>query len=251
VDKSQIRRASEALIVYSGVMLDRAVEVWRIVISLGTGGRVAAMLVLLNLLLLLMFLLIGAWRAIRRSPANVLNPEARDAVQWSEWRGRMTGYLHDLNLASNPMRRDAIEYFKESSAWGRLSVQYSLIVNAGAMAALPHLMEGDRRIAPIAAISAAGWFASGIIFAADCCLAAYLNWQAHGTKQSNEQAIEIFTARHRHFDQETQSEVAKRISAIRICNAAIEVTVFLGIVFGMCAWVAFIWATIRLVVQIA
>jgi hypothetical protein len=160
----------------------------------------------------------------------------------------MTEYLHDLNLASNPMRRDAIEYFKESSSWARLSVQYALIVNAGAIAALPHLLDGERKIPLVVAASAAGWFAGGIVLAADCCLAAYLNYQAHGTRQFNEQALEVLTARHRHFEQDTQAEVAKRLTEIKNCNIAIDLTVFLGIVFGMCAWVVFMWGAIRLVI---
>jgi hypothetical protein len=65
----------------------------------------------------------------------VSNPE-KEAHQ-QKWREKYAGYANDFNLLLNPLRRDAIELVKESSNWGKLAVQYALIVNAGALAALP------------------------------------------------------------------------------------------------------------------
>jgi hypothetical protein len=96
-----------------------------------------------------------------------------------QWRDKYAGYASEFGTLLAPLRKDAIEIVKESNAWGRLAVQYALIINGGALAALPYLLAQGAayRIDVRDASTAAAWFAGGIGTAAICCLLAYINLQ--------------------------------------------------------------------------
>jgi hypothetical protein len=100
--------------------------------------------------------------------------KAQVAAHWKEMRDRVGSYAADINLLANPLRRDAIEIVKESSNWARLGVQYAMIGNGGALAALPYLLSQTApqyKLGLHDAEWSAVWFAIGLISAALCCLA--------------------------------------------------------------------------------
>ncbi len=175
------------------------------------------------------------------------------ADHWKGWRERYSGYATEYNQLVNPLRKDGIDIIKESANWGRLAIQYALIVNGGALAALPYLLSNTTRLVlPVGdAIWSAVWFTAGLFSAAICCLVAYLDFQVTAAIYGADQGVEIEMLRQRHFETTNVIEPEPRI-AMRLALFAVTIrTGLAGITFGIIAWFAFAWGAIRLINSLA
>ena len=231
-------------------MIDDIVRAWNTVQALGTGGQIASWLIVAHIIVIAGFMALAGIRfysSISMKPPSPI--EAKDASHLAEWRDRVSNYINDLDKGANKLRSEALTLFKDSSDWGRLGIQYSLIVNAGALAALPYLIDSSRHAVQITAASAAaGWFATGLILAADCCLAAYINLQAMGEAFFADRDIEIAVAIERHFADDSQrGKAAKAAARANFCRKITVTTVSAAVVLALASWVSFMWGTINLI----
>jgi hypothetical protein len=156
----------------------------------------------------------------------------------------------DSNLLLAPLRRDALDLTKESGAWARLGIQYSLIVNAGALAALPYLLaQGSAyRIDVSDASAAACIFAAGLFSAAVCCLFAYLNLQIMAEAYWADWDAEMKNMVDRHFEHEQfRKEVPLDVARAKRIRKHVAWTVKVGVVLGVGSWVAFIAGALLLI----
>jgi hypothetical protein len=167
-----------------------------------------------------------------------------------QWRERYAAYASDFGVLLAPLRKDAIELAKEGGAWARLAVQYALIVNGGALAALPYLLaQGSAyRIDVKDASTAACWFAGGLLAAALCCLLAYLNAQFFSAAYFADWDGEFKNAVDRHFENEQlRNEVPAAMARGKRLRSHIGWTNWAGITLGIGSWVAFIKGALLLI----
>jgi len=190
-----------------------------------------------------------------RGDAGVQSEEHKALVaeHWRRWRERMAGLASDINLLAGPYRRDAIELIKESANWGRLGIQYAIIVNAGALAALPYLLNQatSHKIAVGDAAWSAGWFATGLIAAALCCLVAYLDFQIGSQMHWTNYDMECRAARQRHFEGDEQLPLDSHTLRITVLQATNTRTSLCGVALAVIAWLAFAVGALRLIYSMA
>jgi hypothetical protein len=175
-----------------------------------------------------------------------------DAAEESrrKWREKYSAYSSDFNLMAGPLRRDALEIVKESGAWARLAVQYALIVNAGALAALPYLLNhtGTYRIDVSDASGAACWFAGALFAAALCCLIAYINAQLMASAYWSDWDAEVHNTGDRHFGNEkARQAVPVAVARAERIRKHTGWTSLLGMVLGVASWSGFIWGALQLI----
>lgn len=206
----------------------------------------------------------SAWRAARplRQPTPPPKPtassqltdeqKARLAEHWERWRKRFAGYAAEYNNLVNPMRKDTIEIIKESANWGRLAVQYALIGNGGALAALPYLLSHTTRLElPIGdAIWSALWFATGLLSAALCCLIAYLDFQVTASIYWADIRLEVDGMRQRHFESPDYIEIEPQVTMRNVLQAVTIKTSAAGVILGLIAWFALAWGAFRLIISL-
>jgi hypothetical protein len=194
----------------------------------------------------------------RSEPANNADltdeAKARMAAHWKGWRDRIAPYASDISLLANPLRRDAIEIVKESANWGRLGVQYAMIGNGGALAALPYLLSQTAPLYKLAihdAVWSAVWFAIGLISAALCCLVAYSDFQVTATMYWANQGIEVRLANQRHFETNDQIPVDAHHQMLGVLQSVAIKTSLCGVALAVIAWFALAWGAFRLIISMA
>jgi hypothetical protein len=134
---------------------------------------------------------------------------------------KRAGYIEDTEKGAWPWRREAMDFVKESAAWGRLALQYSFVLNGGALVLLPHIAGQHDGISVSADTAAAStcWFVGGLIGAALCCAVAYINFLTHADERWSIAAYNMHDAAIVHFEDGTATdgatkgrELAKRIA---------------------------------------
>ncbi|MCA0246989.1 MAG: hypothetical protein LCH88_16750 [Proteobacteria bacterium] len=178
---------------------------------------------------------------------------AQVEAHWEKVRKQARGYAEDVNLLINPLRRDTIEYVKESANWGRLGVQYALIGNGAALTALPYLL-GLAKTSPATVLTildarwSAWWFTGGLMAAALTCAIAYIDFQIHAGVNWSSIDLDYKLAMQRHHDIEVDSgEYALRQEIQNQLRATNVVTSLAGIWLAILAWVALSRGAIRLI----
>jgi len=180
--------------------------------------------------------------------------KARSATHWKGWRDRMEGFGKDINQIYNPTRRDTLEIVKESQNWARLGIQYAIIANGGALAAMPYLLAqsaSNYRIALADAYWSALWFAMGIAAAAFTCLVAYLDFQVTAGSYWAALRLEWRQAQQRHFENEVDHEYELHAELQSTLQAVSVKTSIAGVVLGIIAWIALIVGAFRLIVSMS
>lgn len=173
---------------------------------------------------------------------------------WVLWRARWSGYATEINLMANPIRRDAIEIVKEASNWGRLGVQYVLIGNGGALAALPYLLSSPTAKYAIGigdAFWSAVWFAGGLTAAAACCVVAYLDFQVTAAMYWANHQIEIRAAQIRHFETADTLPLEAHTEMLGVLQSVTTRTSLAGVWIAFIAWFALAWGAFRLIISMA
>ena len=175
-----------------------------------------------------------------------------NAAHWDLWRKKIALYASDINLLANPIRRDAIEIIKESSNWGRLGIQYILIGNGGALAALPYLLNStatEYHLSLTNATWSAAWFAVGLTAAALCCLVAYLDFQVNATMYWSSHRIEILAARQRHFEDNMPVPYDSHLEIHAALQSVAVKTTLAGVAIAIAAWFALAWGAFRIILS--
>lgn len=207
----------------------------------------------------------GAWRAARplREPVPLpKRPAAEDlseerkkqlADHWEAWRKRCLAHATEYNHLINPLRKDTIDILKEAANWGRLAVQYALIGNGGALAALPYLLSNTTRLElPIVdAIWSAMWFATGLFSAALCCLIAYMDFQVSASIYWADQRVTGDALRQRHFETGEVFDLEPHISMRNTLQSVNVRTSLAGVVLGLISWFALAWGAFRLIISLS
>lgn len=214
------------------------------------------------LMCLVVHAIIRGYRETRslRQPAPAIAPrkegdteESRRlaADHWKRWRDRLVDYGKDLNQIANPLRRDALEIVKESSNWGRLGIQYALIANGGALAALPYLLNQSGNTYNVEfndALWAARWFTLGLAAALLCCIVAYLDFQLTAASYWASHRLELAHLHQRHF--ETEGTAVAHDATVTMINAVQAVNVrtsLAGVWLGFVSWFGLAWGVFRLI----
>jgi hypothetical protein len=178
--------------------------------------------------------------------------KAAVAAHWERWRKRFAGYASDYNSLLNPVRRDTIDIIKESANWGRLAVQYAMIGNGGALAAMPYLLSQTATYKlPISdAIWSATWFATGLISAALCCLIAYLDFQVTAAIYWADIKLTNETMNQRHFETTDIIEIKPHQEMRAGLQAVTIKTGVAGVALGVIAWFALAWGAFRIIISL-
>lgn len=184
--------------------------------------------------------------------------KAKVDQHWQTVRDRSKAYSEDIGRTAAQLKRDAIEYVKESQNWGRLAVQYALIGNAGALAALPYLLSWQRSTTPgITQLSvgdatwSAIWFAGGLLTAALVCAIAYVDFQINAAIHWNDVDVEYKLAAQRHYDTEINGQDIPLRQQIRTELRTVSVrTSLAGLHLALLAWFSLAWGTVRLIVSL-
>jgi len=186
-----------------------------------------------------------------RKDGDTEDAKRQVAEFWKGWRDKLADYGKDLNQIANPLRRDALEVVKESSNWGRLGIQYALIANGGALAALPYLLNQSGNAYNVEfndALWAARWFTLGLAAALLCCLVAYLDFQLTAASYWASHQLELANLHQRHF--ETHGTAVAHEATVAMINAVQAVNVrtsIAGVSLGFVSWVALAWGVFRLI----
>lgn len=189
-------------------------------------------------------------------PAEPVTPERRAQIDshWATWRKRMADYGADVDLLVHPLRKEGIEITKEAGNWGRLGVQYAMLGNGGALAALPYVLiqEAGLRLPFLLvgdAIWSALWFAVGLLSAAACCLVAYLDCMVTAAMYWTNLRAGFAAADQRHFvlDDVTLPH-EQTTNMIRVLSIVTGRTSLAGVALAMIAWIAFAWGAVRIIV---
>lgn len=200
-------------------------------------------------------------KTLRTLPATVKAPDrstwsdaykATVAAHWDGVRKQLKDYGADLNQIANPLRRDAIEIVKESSQWGRLGIQYALIANGGALAALPYLMSqavAFSRIGVPDATWSAAWFTLGMTCAALCCLVAYFDFQVTASQYWANHRFELLQLSQRHFETQDPLPYESHIAMLGILQAVNVKTTLAGVALAIISWFALAYGAVRLIVS--
>jgi hypothetical protein len=186
-----------------------------------------------------------------RKESDTEEAKRQAAEFWKGWRDKLADYGKDLNQIANPIRRDALEVVKESSNWGRLGIQYALIANGGALAALPYLLNqsGNSYNVDFAdALWAARWFTLGLAAALLCCLVAYVDFQLNAASYWASYRLELAYLHQRHFETEgTADAYDTTVTMMNVVQAVRVRTSLTGVALGFVSWFALAWGVFRLI----
>lgn len=144
-----------------------------------------------------------------------------------------------------------------SAAYGQLTVRSALLLNGGALFAMPAFFAAilgtdEARAVADAIVLAAGLYVAGIIFAALCSALAYANYQAGAFQNLTEGYSEILDVQEQH-DQTTfhrnkewrdnyRTENKRRL---RFLDRFLRWTTWIAVVLGACSYVCFVAASYR------
>jgi hypothetical protein len=149
-----------------------------------------------------------------------------------------------------PARTEAWRGLTEAGLWGRLAIQFTFVLNGGALALLPALMSQTSGY-PIDR-AAAGWsawlFTFGLIAGALCCFVAYVNFRVVTDScyaLANQQDNYI---NHVLYGSQESLELAKRASDRQARMYWWDVRLGpVGLVLGLAAFAMFAWGALRLI----
>ena len=178
--------------------------------------------------------------------------KATMAAHWKGWRDRFEAFGKDISQIYVPLRRDTIEIVKESSQWGRLGIQYAIIANGGALAAMPYLLAQSTTNYHVTfgdAFWSALWFALGIAAAAFTCLIAYLDFQVTAASYWANLRVEWRLAAQRHFENDDKIDPAAHDELLATLQTVGTKTTIAGVILGTIAWIALGVGALRLVMS--
>lgn len=188
---------------------------------------------------------------------SALTPEQKADIErhWQNVRERIKAYGEDLGRMALPLRRDTFEFVKEASQWGRLGIQYAIVGNAGALAALPYLLSWQKTNSPATPLLTVGdatwsaiWFAGGLFSAAVVCAIAYCDFQVNAAIGWNDLDVEYKLVLQRHYDTEIDGQELPLRQQIRAELRVVTVrTSIAGLYLALIAWFGLAWGAIRLI----